>query len=201
MKSTAFVKSALFGVLLSLPFAVDANASNMTTLGLTSQPIGHYDFCRVYPKECNVRSRKSKPMTLTEASWNTILRINYSVNRAIRPQTDEEMFGVEERWSFPKDVGDCEDYVLLKRHMLMRAGFKPSDLLITVVRQLDGSGHAVLTVRTDRGDFILDNMRDKVLLWSETEYTFLKRQSSLHTGKWKKLQHSSSTLVGSIKEN
>ena len=198
MKSTALLKGALLGVVLSMPFATSATASNMTTLGLTSQPVGHYDFCRLYPDECSQRSVRSKPMKLTKAAWNKILKVNYSINRSIRPQTDMEMFGVEERWSYPKNAGDCEDYVLLKRHMLMRAGFKASDLLITVVRQPDGSGHAVLTVRTDLGDFILDNMRDKVLLWSDTEYTFLKRQSSRHSGKWTKLKQGRPTSVGSI---
>lgn len=201
MNSTVWLKGALLGALLSLPFGMTANASNMTTLGITSQPIGHYDFCRLHPDECNQRSGRSKPMKLTEAAWNKIVQVNYSINRAIRPQTDMEMFGVEERWSFPKDVGDCEDYVLLKRYMLMRAGFKASDLLITVVRQPDGSGHAVLTVRTDMGDYILDNMRDKVLLWSDTEYTFLKRQSSRHSGKWTKLKQGRPTSVGAIQDN
>ena len=137
-------------------------------------------------------------MELTRSAWKKLININYSVNQAIRPLTDFEIHDVEERWSYPQTVGDCEDYVLLKRNILMRAGFSPADLLITVVKQTDGSGHAALTVRTDLGDYILDNMRDKVLLWSETEYTFLKRQSSRHSGKWAKLRDSRPTIVGSI---
>jgi predicted transglutaminase-like cysteine proteinase len=201
MKSTALLKGALLGVLLAMPLGAQANEPNMTTLGLTSQPIGHYDFCRKYPRECNQRSARTRPMKLTQAAWDRILRVNYSVNRSIRPKTDMEMFGVEERWSFPKNTGDCEDYVLLKRHMLHKAGFSLADLLITVVRQPDGSGHAVLTVRTDMGDYILDNMHDKVLLWSDTPYTFLKRQSSRHSGKWTRLEQSHPTTVGTVKGN
>jgi predicted transglutaminase-like cysteine proteinase len=202
MKIMDLMKSTLTGALLSLLLGTQTHASNMTTLGITSQPVGHYDFCRVYPNECKQRTGRSKPMKLTKAAWNKILQVNYSVNRAIHPKTDMEMFGVEEVWSYPETVGDCEDYVLLKRHMLMQAGMKASDLLITVVRQPDGSGHAVLTVRTDMGDFILDNMRDKVLMWSDTEYTFLKRQSSHHSGKWTRLQQSRpETAVGSIRGN
>jgi predicted transglutaminase-like cysteine proteinase len=198
MKFRALLKGTLLGVVLALPLGAQAKASNMTTLGLTSQPVGHYDFCRQYPQECNQRSARSKPMKLTKAAWNKIVRVNHSVNHAIRPLTDMEMFGVEERWTFPRNTGDCEDYVLLKRHMLRQAGFKLSDLLITVVRQPDGSGHAVLTVRTHMGDYILDNMHDRVLLWSETQYTFLKRQSSRHSGKWTRLKQSSPTTVGSV---
>ena len=198
MKIALGLKGALLAVLLGLPTTALAESINMVTVGNTSQPIGHYKFCRQYPGECSQRSRRKSLMALTRSAWQKLVNINYTVNRAIKPLTDFEIHGVEERWSFPQNVGDCEDYVLLKRNMLMRAGFSPADLLITAVKQLDGSGHAVLTIRTDLGDYILDNMRDKVMLWSETEYTFLKRQSSRHSGKWTKLQDSRPTIVGSI---
>ena len=198
MKMSQLIWGAAFAVFAVIPGTAAANSSNMATLGITSQPIGHYRFCKQYPQECNQRSRKKSPMALTRDKWKKLININYSVNRSIRPLTDFEIHGVEEVWSYPRSVGDCEDYVLLKRNLLMREGFSPADLLITVVRQPDGSGHAVLTVRTDLGDYILDNMRDKVLLWSDTEYTFLKRQSSRHSGKWTKLKHSGPTIVGSI---
>ncbi len=198
MKIALGLKGALLAALLGLSPIASAESVNMVTLGNTSQPIGHYRFCRQYPSECSQRTRRKAPMKLTRSAWKKLIQVNYSVNKAIKPLTDYEIHGVEERWSYPRNVGDCEDYVLLKRNMLMRAGFSPADLLITVVRQPDGSGHAVLTVRTDLGDYILDNMRDKVLLWSETEYTFLKRQSSRHSGKWTKLRDSRPTIVGSI---
>ena len=64
--------------------------------------------------------------------------------------TDLEHWGVVERWNYPDDgYGDCEDYVLLKRRMLMQAGWPREALLITVVRDKKGDGHAVLTVKTD----------------------------------------------------
>ena len=81
----------------------------------------------------------------------------------------------------------------------MQAGIAPGNLLITVVLQPNGDGHAVLTVRTDRGDFILDNMRSKVLLWSDTEYTYLKRQSVENAGRWVKLQDGRAVAVGSVR--
>jgi len=49
---------------------------------------------------------------------------------------------------------------------------------MTVVVDEQGQGHAVLMVRTDRGDFILDNKRNAVLLWSKTGYTFIKREGA-----------------------
>ncbi|MGD0025174.1 MAG: transglutaminase-like cysteine peptidase, partial [Xanthobacteraceae bacterium] len=80
--------------------------------------------------------------------------------------------------------GDCEDYVLLKRRMLMQAGWPREALLITVVRDLHGDGHAILTVKTDKGEFILDNQRDEILLWSDTGYRFVKRQSQSDPNVW-----------------
>ena len=90
-----------------------------------------------------------------------------------------------EKWSYPDDgYGDCEDYVLLKRRMLIEAGWPRSALLITVVRDRKGDGHAVLTVRTDKGEYILDNQNDKILPWSDTGYRFVKRQSQSDPNTW-----------------
>ena len=99
-----------------------------------------------------------------------------------------EAYNREEYWAYPTSFGDCEDYVLMKRHMLIQRGWHPSSLLITVVLQNNGEGHAVLTVRTDRGDFILDNLNHLILKWKDTEYSFVKRQSENHSGLWVKIQ-------------
>ncbi|WP_275790874.1 transglutaminase-like cysteine peptidase [Pararhizobium gei] len=174
--------------------------ANMTTAGATNPPVGHYEFCRSLPQECRANPGGTTPAVLTRAGWTNILEINYDVNQSVTPMTDKEIYGVEEHWAYPENVGDCEDYVLLKRKRLMQAGFSPANLLITVVLQPNGDGHAVLTVRTDRGDFVLDNMRDKVLLWSDTEYTYLKRQSEQNAGRWVKLQDGRAVAVGSVSQ-
>jgi predicted transglutaminase-like cysteine proteinase len=176
-----------------------ATSSSMTLAGNASPPIGHYQFCKENPTECAYAGGDAGPATLTEDRWKTVLKINYTVNSSITPMTDMEIYGVEERWAYPRTVGDCEDYALLKRKMLIDAGFSPSDTLMTVVVQPNGDGHAVLTVRTDHGDFILDNMRNKVMLWADTEYTFLKRQSADDPARWVKLQDGRAVAVGSVK--
>src|SRR5204862_2267490 len=118
-------------------------------------------------------------------AWNDLVHVNNWVNEHIQPLTDLEHWGVVERWSYPDDgYGDCEDYVLLKRRMLMQAGWPRQALLITVVRDLKGEGHAILTVKTDKGEFILDNEQDRILLWSETDYRFVKRQSQTDPNVW-----------------
>ncbi|MBD9372478.1 transglutaminase-like cysteine peptidase [Rhizobium sp. ARZ01] len=190
-----------FALLASLAFGSAAQAlpASMTIAGPTNQPIGHYEFCKQNADECSTNDA-GEPLALNETNWKQIIEINYTVNSSVEPLTDNEIYGVEERWSYPGTAGDCEDYVLLKRKMLIEAGISPSDLLITVVLQPNGEGHAILTVRTDRGDFVLDNMRDKVLLWSATEYRFLKRQSERNAGKWVKLQDGRETAVGSVRQ-
>jgi predicted transglutaminase-like cysteine proteinase len=42
----------------------------------------------------------------------------------------------------------------------------------------------VLTVKTDKGEFILDNQYEEVLLWSDTGYRFVKRQSQNDPNAW-----------------
>ncbi|OBZ96398.1 transglutaminase [Pararhizobium polonicum] len=203
MTTITFLKTGLLGIIFSAITAYSALAlpANMTTDGATNPPVGHYEFCRRLPQECRANPLGgSAPVTLTREGWKKILEVNYDVNETITPMTDMEIYGVEEYWAYPDKAGDCEDFVLLKRKRLMEAGFSPSDLLITVVLQPNGEGHAVLTVRTDRGDFILDNMRNKVLLWSETEYTYLKRQSIENAGRWVKLQDGRTVAVGSVSQ-
>lgn len=173
--------------------------SAMATGGLTSQPIGHYDFCKTYPRECSIRPHDRKPLTITNDVWAMVVNVNKTVNDAVKPMTDFDIYGKEEVWAYPdQGVGDCEDYVLEKRRELMKAGVSLANLLITVVRKPDGDGHAVLTLRTDQGDFVLDNLNDRVIPWYETGYTYLKRQSISHTGRWVTLREDQNMLVGSV---
>jgi predicted transglutaminase-like cysteine proteinase len=173
-------------------------APSMAVGGLTSQPIGHYQFCQRKPAECAVRTRPAAAPRVTDFGWDVVREVNTSVNHAIEPHTDREMYGVEEVWSYPELKGDCEDYVLLKRHLLMERGFDPNDLLITVVRKRDGEGHAVLTLRTAEGDFILDNLDDRVRLWTETPYYYLKRQASFDSGRLVAIDHGRDIAVGAL---
>lgn len=179
--------------------AASAAAAPMTTGGLTSQPIGHFEFCKNNPAECSIRPRDDGPEHMTGDLWQELGAINLTINKAVKPMNDLDMYGKDEVWSYPDGAGDCEDYVLEKRRELAAKGISLSNLLITVVRKPDGEGHAVLTVRTDKGDFILDNLSDSVKVWSETEYRYLKRQSSVNTGRWVSIREGQTTLVGSVR--
>ena len=151
----------------------------------TSAPIGWVEFCVEYDPECKTRASVPRDVVLSADAWKDLARVNRWVNDNIMPVTDMEHWGVVERWNYPDDgYGDCEDYVLAKRRMLMQAGWPREALLITVVRDQHGDGHAVLTVKTDKGEFVLDNQRDEILLWSETGYRFVKRQSQFDQNVW-----------------
>ena len=164
--------------------------------GLTSQPIGHYDFCKKHADDCNVQSQDTVAPNVTDFGWKTLKDVNASVNARVVPMTDMDIYGQEEVWEFPQDTGDCEDFVLAKRKELIAKGFPVADVLITVVRKPDGEGHAVLTVRTSKGDFILDNLNNDVKLWTETPYSYLKRQASFDSGRWVTIEQTPSVLVG-----
>ena len=103
------------------------------------------------------------------------------------PITDIELYGVQEYWTLPTDRGDCEDYVLLKRQILMQRGWPSGALLITVVRDERGDGHAVLTARTAQGDYVLDNKVSAIKSWHQTGYKFIMRQSYVDPRMWMSL--------------
>jgi predicted transglutaminase-like cysteine proteinase len=156
----------------------------------TRAPIGWVDFCIEYNPECATQASEPRDVVLTSKAWTDMLKVNAWVNQSIKPVTDLEHWGVIERWNYPDDgYGDCEDYVLLKRRMLMQAGWPREALLITVVRDKKNDGHAVLTVKTDRGEFILDNQEPEVLPWTKTGYRFVKRQSQSDPNLWVSLGH------------
>jgi predicted transglutaminase-like cysteine proteinase len=157
----------------------------ISTGDATRAPIGWVELCAELPRECDTKPSTPRDVVLTDRVWKDLHRVNRVVNETIKPMTDLEHYGVVEKWAYPDDgYGDCEDYVLLKRRMLIQAGWPREALLITVVREKNGDGHAVLTVKTDRGEFILDNQNEAILLRAETGYRFVKRQSQSDPNTW-----------------
>ncbi len=196
IKKTRAIIIAIFA--LPLFNAAAFAGSYMPSGSRTSQPIGHYDYCAANPDDCSTRTTNPTPVTLTRKLWSDMQDVNNAANTMIEPITDMDQWGVEERWSIPVNKGDCEDYVLLKRKQLIEIGVPVSNVLITVVRQRNGAGHAVLTVRTDRGDFILDNLEPQILAWNKTSYRYLKRQSDKDASQWISVQDNRQVLVGSV---
>lgn len=163
-----------------------------STAGATSIPIGWHLFCQEHQAECHAgtASGNGDSITLTEDKWKALLDINRLVNQNIGGITDDDHYhiyakGIANWWTYPDDgMGNCNDYAILKKRLLVEAGWPTSSLFLTVVLDHQNEGHLVLMARTDRGDVILDNLTDRVLLWHETGYTYLKRQSSEDPDVW-----------------
>lgn len=160
----------------------------MRIFGLSQAPYGFVRFCEANAKECAQDGREEARLDATPERLSELDAINRSVNQAIKPFTDLEIYGVTEYWTLPTTAGDCEDYALLKRKMLIARGWPTSSLLMTVVRDERGEGHAVLTARTAQGDFVLDNKTDAVKIWNKTPYQFVMRQSYLNPRVWVALE-------------
>jgi predicted transglutaminase-like cysteine proteinase len=162
-----------------------AQASNVPVASLPAAaggdaraPYAWVEFCKKYPVECRVNTSEADRIELTPKLWKTIVAMNGKINREIDPVTDMEHWGVVDRWDMAEDGrGDCEEYVMVKRRKLAEAGIPRRAMLVTVVIDEENAGHAVLMIRTDRGDFILDNKRNSVLTWQQTGYVYVKREA------------------------
>ena len=146
-------------------------------IGTAKPVLGWTKFCERNPDECRVDLSEPAVINLTPQVWRMLTLTNRRVNGRIKPKTDQEHWGIVDSWDFPDDgYGDCEDYQLLKRRLLAEQGLSRRAMRMTVVIDDQGEGHAVLMVRTDRGDFILDNKINAVLPWTQTGYVFVKRE-------------------------
>ncbi|QND61382.1 transglutaminase-like cysteine peptidase [Mesorhizobium huakuii] len=154
--------------------------------GRTSVPYGWLDFCHRRPKECKVPALPATNVKLTAQNLRILNRINLKANNDIKPVSNFEHWGtMVDHWDYPVDgKGDCKIYALYKRKLLQEAGFPRQALLMTVVHDLDNEGHTILTVKTDKGDLVLDNLVDEIRPWNATGYYFLKRQSQQNPNIW-----------------
>jgi predicted transglutaminase-like cysteine proteinase len=153
--------------------------------GATLAPFGWIEFCNDNPSECAKGTPQPPDLVLSAAAWGELDKVNRWVNRHVRPMTDLDHWGVIEKWSIPTDgYGDCEDYVLLKRKMLFDLGWPREALLITVVRDKTNEAHVVLTVKSDRGEFILDNQYENIITQDDAGYRFIQRQSQSDPMVW-----------------
>ena len=198
------VRVTLAGALVLFGLAATAEAQTLASLPAENgakvlgdaRPIAAWvTFCQSYAAECVVDRSEPARISLTPAIWATIVSVNRRVNKAVEPKTDMEHLHVADRWDLAEDgIGDCEDFQLLKRHLLAEAGLPRRAMRMTVVIDEKGEGHAVLTLITDRGDLVLDNKTSAVLPWRQTGYTFIKRESQSTVG-WVSLGRATSPVT------
>lgn len=165
---------------------INLKSSYEASGGPTSVPYGWVDFCHRQPQECSQTPLSPVDVSLTKDNWLALNKVNRMVNQTIVPISNYDHWGTMlDHWDYPTDgKGDCKIYALWKRKLLMDAGFPRQALLMTIVRDENGEGHTILTVRTDHGDFILDNMRQEIRAWDDTGYQFYKRQSQQNPNIW-----------------
>lgn len=190
--------------------ATPPSASAMRVGGPTRAPIGFVRFCRTWPEECTSQNEtaavaaeaapaaagaNSALPALTAAAWRELQRIDAEVDRDIIPMRDPLASGSRDLWSLAPASGDCEDYALTKRHRLLEAGWPAAALLVAVVRDELRGPHAVLVVRTDRGDMILDNLSARIVPWHKLPYRWIKRQSAHNPKLWVKLDGYADEMV------
>jgi predicted transglutaminase-like cysteine proteinase len=197
MKTYTTVVAGVFGALMVSGVALadpisplrgqDYASSRMRVFGPAQPPYGFVSFCDRSPTECAQGVQEEQRFFASPERLAQLEAINRAVNHEIEPVTDVDHYGVADYWAIPLAKGDCEDYVILKRKRLMAMGWPASALLITVVRDERGDGHAVLTARIVQGDFILDNKTDEIKVWHRTRYDYIMRQSYLHPRHWMSL--------------
>lgn len=171
----------------------------MKTFGKSLPPVGYVQFCATGQDECKNNSLNDDAVQLNQIAWDLLNTVNTYTNTKITPESDQDLYHVTEKWTYPTTAGDCEDYALLKKRYLQGLGVPANDLLITVLLDEKNEGHAVLTVVTSKGDYILDNRRNEILRWDATNYKFLKRQSQKDPKQWVSLRVQPSQVVVSSK--
>lgn len=148
--------------------------------GAVPAPMGFTAFCHDYPGSCAASPSAQRQVALDARRLSELREVNARVNDAIWPAKDRN----EDVWSIAPEAGDCDDYAVTKRDMLIRMGYAPSALLLTTARTERGEKHLVLVVSTDQGDLILDNRTDEVRDWRDVRYTWETRQSSINPKIW-----------------
>jgi predicted transglutaminase-like cysteine proteinase len=169
---------------MSQGLSVTPGSAFMRVYGRSEPPSGWVRLCQSEPSICAGDRGAASRVELDSLRWRDLIEVNAVVNRTVKPVSDLELFGTSEVWTVAHRSGDCEDFALLKRQLLIERGWPVGALLMTVVRDEAGAGHAILTARTSKGDYVLDNRIDKVSLWSEVPYSYVKRQSYLSPTIW-----------------
>ena len=157
----------------------------MQMQGYAFAPPAFKSFCARQSALCST-SGGQKVVELTSARRAELSKVNILVNRRIAERSDLKTTGKADEWDLPKDQGDCEDFAILKKSELIKRGWPASALLLTVALS-GGEGHTVLTVRTNGGDLVLDNMTSAVRDWSRTPYRYFARQSQSNGKSWERI--------------
>ncbi len=167
---------------LAPAYAGTSSGSFLVAQRSIKAPPGFSGLCAKYNWACASTGHSALS---NDAVVKLATKVNRQVNRQVRQIEDQQQYGKEEHWALPTSRGgDCEDLVLLKKKMLVERGVAAQDLLIATVLDRRLNSHAVLILRTQSGDLVLDNLTNKIVAWEATGYTFLKLQNPKALSRW-----------------
>ncbi|WP_203290884.1 transglutaminase-like cysteine peptidase [Maricaulis parjimensis] len=137
-------------------------------------------------------AEQPEPERVAFERFDEIEQVNRAINQRLIWRSDLDQYGVEEFWTFPLQAGlrygDCEDFALEKRRELLERGFPPSALALATAYSEETGLHAVLVVRTNQGDYVLDNTTPWVLPWSQSPYRWLTIQQGESLTAWRLIE-------------
>lgn len=162
---------------------------------------GASDFCE---KEHEYKSSPCKPHVdaLAPLGIQELSQLSY-VNRLVNSQIvyQVEPDGVDIWQDDPQITsGDCEDYVLVKRRLLIDMGWPAGSLHVVIVevKESDKELHALLLASTISGDFVLNTHEyepsDTVRPWDPAEFFKLQMIWGAD-GKWYGMENSSAVVA------
>ena len=160
--------------------------SYISEKGKIIPPFAQVLFCAQNPAECR-DNNGSEVLALTEKDMLQLKNVNSSVNRTIIGRNDSRSELNGDVWKVNVRSGDCEDFALTKRSRLMAMGWSSRALRIATAYTPAGEGHAVLVVRTDKGDLVLDNRQSSIKNWRDTDLRWDKIQSGTDPYVWYRL--------------
>ena len=148
-------------------------------------PMAFVRFCLRYPRDCEVQNGKNlgRNALLVASQRKELIKVNRDVNRSIKPQAQNGSVSAE-KWVLSPSSGDCKDYAVTKRHDLLKRGWPSHSLLLAEVVISSGEHHLVLVVRTDEGDVVLDNLNQNLIKVSQSEYQWVRAQSTNNPKFW-----------------
>jgi predicted transglutaminase-like cysteine proteinase len=167
-----FIRQLLIAI-LALGFAYSVSP----VAHAASAPLGYQLMCLKSPEQC--KAGGAAQIKVSGDVLATLKRVNSRVNRTITPRHDAGA----DVWTANATVGDCEDYVLAKRAALIKAGLPPSALRIAYVKTRSGEGHAILVVKSNGKDLVLDNLTSSIKPLSQTGYRIIS-MSTANPVKW-----------------
>lgn len=159
------------------------HAGHLVDGRFAAAPAAFVEFCANYAAQC-LSTGGSPDVALDATKWDELRSINASVNGRITPMPDAPG---EDHWTLGASRGDCDDYAVQKRKELQDRGWPSASLSLAAAYLPGNVGHLVLVVRTDRGEFVLDNLRDVILPADRVTYRWVARQSALHPMLWVKV--------------